>query len=230
MKVSIFNRILSALIDFVFVAIMALTLDRLIATPIVNGIWNYDQQYETYHAIVEEYEKLQDKYEIYVYTEDEKRILNENVSEEQKEAFLQDQRVIEIKEEAVVLQNSIRKITSIELGIAFLLSLLFCYMLFPLIFKKRATLGKRIFHLVRCDKKGVLLRTPAYLLYNFCVILFHYIIGLGTFGLYLLANLVVYFVQKDHLTITDRMTKTVCTYDEDYIEASLVTKEKEMEK
>lgn len=155
MKVSIFNRILSALIDFVFVAIMALTLDRLIATPIVNGIWNYDQQYETYHAIVEEYEKLQDKYEIYVYTEDEKRILNENVSEEQKEAFLQDQRVIEIKEEAVVLQNSIRKITSIELGIAFLLSLLFCYMLFPLIFKKRATLGKRIFHLVRCGTKVI---------------------------------------------------------------------------
>lgn len=229
MKVSLLNRVLSALIDFVFVIIMALAFDRLVATPIANKAWNYDQKFETYNNLVVEYEGLQDKYEIYIYTEDDKRILNENVSEAQKESFLKDSRVIEIKDEAIVLQDQIRNITIYALIIAVSISLLFCYLLIPLIFKKRSTLGKKIFHLVKYNKRGDLLRTPQYLLNNLLTIFFNYIIGFGTFGLYLLANLLCFIFHQEHVTITDLITKTRVSYDEDYLEASLVTEEKEIE-
>lgn len=229
MKVSLLNRILSALIDFVFVIIIALAFDRFVASPIANGAWHYNQKFETYNSLVVEYEDLQDKYEIYIYTDDDKRVLNENISEEQKESFLKDSRVIEIKDEAILLQDEIRKITIYSLLIACTLSLIFCYLIFPLIFKKRATLGKKIFHLVRYNKKGVVLRTPNYLLTNFLTLIFNYIIGFGTFGLYLLANLICFICHKEHITVTDLITNTRVNYDTDYLEESLVTSEKQIE-
>ena len=173
----LFQRIVSVFCDVAFAIIFSLVFAKLIVSPILNPITHLSDHITTYQSLTKEFDALQDQYGLYIYDEKENRIENKEVSEEQKEHFLNDARVIEIKEEVPPLQDEIRKDTLIEIATSFYVSVAFSYFVVPFVFKKKkATVGKKIFHFVQM-KDDNLLTNSQYLFKNFLLFLFHYVYG-----------------------------------------------------
>ena len=225
----LFQRIVSVFCDVAFAIIFSLVFAKLIVSPILNPITHLSDHISMYQSLTKEFDALQDQYGLYIYDEKENRIENKNVSEEQKENFLNDARVIEIKEEVPPLQNEIRKDTLIEIATSFYVSVAFSYFVVPFVFrKKKATVGKKIFHFVQM-KADNLLTNSQYLFKNFLLFLFHYVLGLLSFGIILLLELIFVCVSKDHQTLVDKITKSQLQYDPDYLLESLETDERKQE-
>lgn len=230
MKSSFFHRLISAVVDVSFVIIMALAFAKILVSPLLSPITHINDHISHYKDLSKEFENLQDQYGLYIYDEKEQRIENKEVTEEQKQSFLNDTRVQEIKEEVLPLQDEIRKDTLIEMATSFYVSALFCYLLVPLAFrKKKATIGKKIFHLVQVDKEGNLLSTQRYEWKNFLIFFFHYILGTLTFGVLLLVEAILIVSRKDRASLVDMLSKSETCYDSDYLEESLETDEKRQE-
>lgn len=225
----LFQRIVSVFCDVAFAIIFSLVFAKLIVSPILNPITHLSDHITTYQFLTKEFDALQDQYGLYIYDEKENRIENKEVSEEQKEHFLNDARVIEIKKEVPPLQDEIRKDTLLEIATSFYVSVAFSYFVVPFVFrKKKATVGKKIFHFVQI-KDDNLLTNSQYLFKNFLLFLFHYVLGLLSFGIILLLELIFVCVSKDHQTLVDKITKSQLQYDPDYLLESLETDERKQE-
>lgn len=225
----LFQRIVSVFCDVAFATIFSLVFAKLIVSPILNPITHLSDHISTYQFLTKEFDALQDQYGLYIYDEKENRIENKEVSEEQKEHFLNDARVIEIKKEVPPLQDEIRKDTLIEIATSFYVSVAFSYFVVPFVFrKKKATVGKKMFHFVQI-KDDNLLTNSQYLFKNFLLFLFHYVLGLLSFGIILLLELIFVCVSKDHQTLVDKITKSQLQYDPDYLLESLETDERKQE-
>lgn len=226
----LFQRILSVFCDVAFAIIMTLVFAKIVVAPVLNSITHLPTHIENYRSLTKEFDALQDQYGLYVYDEDKNRIENKEVTEEQKEIFLKDERVIEIKALAPSLQDEIRKDTLLEMVTSFYVSAAFTYLVVPFAFrKKKSTIGKKIFHFVQVNENETLLTNGQYFLKNLFIFFVHYILGLLSFGVILLVELIFVCVDKKHQTLVDKITKSHLAWDPDYLLESLETDEKKQE-
>ena len=132
------QRIGTLLLDFTLVFFLALFFDRVIVNPIAKNVTPLTTLQTEYDKGVDEYQKLEDKYGLYYYTSDSSktRTKNSEVTNEQLDAFLKDERVIELRKELPSIQDQLQVIRLSKIGIdTFLASLiyfLFAYVLFGL--------------------------------------------------------------------------------------------------
>jgi hypothetical protein len=137
------RRLYAWIIDTFLFLVLLFFVDGLIATPIMNKTTNIEKVLDSYVINSDIYNDLQDEYELYIYV-DNQRVQNESISEEVKQDFLNDSRVIEITNTLYYEQTILLKTMIVRLSLSILAVSLIVYILFPLLFNRGRTLGKVI--------------------------------------------------------------------------------------
>jgi hypothetical protein len=191
----IIKRIFTAIIDIGIVFMASMMLMIFIAEPVAEVTINISE-------VRKEYEQKCLEYEIHYYDEVTKQYKeNENITEEQKNAFENDERVKELTK----IQNNT---VAIELYGSISLASIVFYIIIPLTNNRGSTLGKKFMNLAVVDskkeyvsKKVLVIRGASYFLINI-------IGGIISNGLFIVASLLVCIINKDGKSIHDLIAKT----------------------
>ena len=203
------QRIGSILLEFVMVFFVGLLLDRIAVNPIAKATTNLNVLAETYNSEVKEYQDKEDVYHLYYYDEDKNRIKNDNVADEELNAFMSDERVIAIRNDLPGIQDTIQAIRLTCLGVdAFLGSLLyftFAYILFG----KGRSLGLIIFKSHLTDENGNKISIGKAILYGFLKWLI--LVPGGIVTIFILPIYTLYeLFYKDNVTFLERKMHIEC--------------------
>lgn len=198
------RRILAFTVDTLLFLFLTFFAYGFVGSEIVKRTTNASEVSTEYQADSRAYEELQEEYGIYYYDANSTRTYNSNVTEEDKQAFLADERVIALSEKIGNEQNQILGFFFIGLAYAVGLTCLIENIALPLIFRKGRTVGKLIMRLAVIDKDEkkylpwwkVIVRYSVYSVLNS-------FLGIATVGLLPVANLVVAILTKDNRSIHD---------------------------
>lgn len=197
------RRLIAMMIDFLLLSLIAFFCFGLIVHPLTTKVTNYNDVVENYQQLDKEYCSIQDEYGIYYYDENNKRVENVNVSEEVKQQFLNDERIVALKDDIIISQQDILKFAIGEISIAILLGSLVVFILLPLCLRKGRTLGKLTMKLFVVDTKYNYIKwyllIPRQLLY----IILNIYLGIITLGIMPLINLIVAILTRENQTIYD---------------------------
>ena len=189
------KRIFTAIIDIGIIFMASMMLMIFIAEPLAEVTINISE-------VRKEYEQKCLEYEIHYYDEETKQYKeNENISEEQKTAFNNDERVIELTR----IQNNT---VAIELyGSVSLASIVF-YIIIPLTNNRGSTLGKKFMNLAVVDDKKEYVSKKTLIIRGISYFLIDIIGGIISNGLFIIASLIVCMLNKDGKSIHDYIAKT----------------------
>lgn len=212
---SAFKRFYALIIDIIITIFLSLFLDQLCVSPIYKNATDFNVKQNQYYELVKEYDDIQDKYNIYIYDEDDNRILNKNLTKEQEDAFFADTRGIEIREQAPKIQDYLVQQQLIMMGISFITSV-FIYFVFLSYVIKGRSIGKFInhIHIEKEDNKPFKYRDGIIRgLLNFliCVVL-----GICSVGVVPAIVIINYFGDEKKRTVVDKILKLDLVVDEKY--------------
>lgn len=195
------RRLYAWIIDtFLFFALLFFV-DGLISTPIMNKTTDIEKVLDSYVINSDIYNDLQDEYELYIYVDNE-RVLNESISEEKKQEFLNDSRVIEITNTLYYEQTILLKTMIVRLSLSILAVSLITYVILPLLFKRGRTLGKVIAKL-SLNKNNEYAKWYLVVLRYLLSIVFNVYLAIISLGIIPLINLVLAINQKENRAIYD---------------------------
>lgn len=225
-KPNILNRVLVAFVNFIILIIVTLAFDSLVTGHVVDGLQDYKTLKNDYEILEITYSNIQDEYHIFIYDENNNRIQNENLTEEDKQKFLNDLRVINIKEEASIISNKIRLYNIVSFYISYVLMSIVVYLLPALIFKKHQNIGMKSFNIVLMKHEEIPNR-PKALLYLSIYVFFHVLLGIFTlFIINIIDIMYCNFDYKDHRTLLEKVFNYDFAIDEDKLEADTLSEEK----
>lgn len=197
------RRLISMMIDFLLLSIITFFFFGLIVHPLTTKVTNYNEVVATYQQLDKDYSAIQDEYGIYYYDENNKRVENTNVSEEIKQQFLNDERIVTLKDDIIASQQDILKFAIGEVSSSVFLGSLVVFIILPLCLRKGRTLGKMTMKLFVVDTKYNYIKwyvlIPRQLLY----IILNIYLGIITLGIMPLVNLVVAILTRENQTIYD---------------------------
>jgi len=197
------RRLISMMIDFLLLSIITFFFFGLIVHPLTTKVTNYNEVVATYQQLDKDYSAIQDEYGIYYYDENNKRVENTNVSEEIKQQFLNDERIVTLKDDIIASQQDILKFAIGEVSSSVFLGSLVAFIILPLCLRKGRTLGKMTMKLFVVDTKFNYIKwyvlIPRQLLY----IILNIYLGIITLGIMPLVNLVVAILTRENQTIYD---------------------------
>lgn len=197
------RRLISMMIDFLLLSIITFFFFGLIVHPLTTKVTNYNEVVATYQQLDKDYSAIQDEYGIYYYDENNKRVENTNVSEEIKQQFLNDERIVTLKDNIIASQQDILKFAIGEVSSSVFLGSLVVFIILPLCLRKGRTLGKMTMKLFVVDTKYNYIKwyilIPRQLLY----IILNIYLGIITLGIMPLVNLVVAILTRENQTIYD---------------------------
>lgn len=195
------RRLYAWIIDtFLFFALLFFV-DGLISTPIMNKTTDIEKVLDSYVINSDIYNDLQDEYELYIYVDNE-RVLNESISEEKKQEFLNDSRVVEITNTLYYEQTILLKTMIVRLSLSILAVSLITYVILPLLFKRGRTLGKVIAKL-SLNKNNEYAKWYLVVLRYLLSIVFNVYLAIISLGIIPLVNLVLAINQKENRAIYD---------------------------
>lgn len=196
------RRLLAACVDAMTCLILSYLAFALIFNPLLNATTSYNETHTSYQAHLAEYEEIQVEYGIYSYVDSSLKY-NDDVTEETKETFLNDSRIVALKEIMASEQSVLRKIIVSKLILGLSAGCLVVYVILPLCLRKGRTFGKLVFKLVIVDSKHRYapwyLIVPRYLIY----IIVNIFGGLCSFALIPLANLILAIINKKNRAVYD---------------------------
>jgi len=226
-KPRVFNRILSAVTNFMFLLLVTFSFDALCSSKVMRATTDYNEIKEKYNNELTEFASLQDKYEIYIIDPvTGKRIFNTNVSEENKQAFLNDERVKELTADGDILSKKLLTYSVVSIVISYGISILLVYYLPPLFFKKKHfNIGNKLFNIVYLYKSE-LVKKGRYYYYASMYVLFHLLIGVCTFFVFNLIDIITTSIGTKQTSLLERMFGYELAIDPDKIEAEKMSDEK----
>lgn len=206
------KRLGALLVDFIMVFFFALLMDRIAISPIAKAITPLDELNETYNSEVLEYQHKEDKYRLYIYDENQNRIKNENVTEEEKEAFLNDERVIIIRKELPEVQDTLQAIRWSIIGIDAFIGSFIYFMIAYLLFGKGRSISLMIYKSRMTDLNGNKLTIGKCILYGFLKWLC--LVPLGVITTLILPIYMLYeLFYKDNKTFLENKLQIECRVD-----------------
>ena len=149
------RRLYAWIIDTFLLFVFVFFIDGLISTPIMEKTTNINEVLDSYIINSNEYNKLQDEYEIYIY-EGENRVLNENLTNEERQEYLNDERVIEVTNKLYEEQKILLKTLITRISLSILAGALITYIFIPLILLSNVvlTLTSILSYIARCIFKS----------------------------------------------------------------------------
>ena len=195
------RRLYAWIIDTFLLFVFVFFIDGLISTPIMENTTNINEVLDSYIINSSEYSKLQDEYEIYIY-EGENRVLNENLTDEERQEYLNDERVINVTNKLFEEQKILLKTLIIRISLSILAGSIITYIFIPLILKRGRTLGKLIAKLALI-KNEMYAKWYEVILRYLLSIVFNIYLAILSLGIIPLVNLVYAINQKDNKTLYD---------------------------
>ena len=201
------RRLYAWILDTILLFILVFLFDAFVSQPISSKVTNIDQITTSYVENSSRYEEIQDEYQIYIYDENNERIYNENVTEETKNNFLKDERILELNEILMKEQEQILSNYAGRLAISILVPSLVIYCGLPLILKKGKTFGRATAKLFVISNNDYITWYKS-LLRGLVTIVLDVYLGILSLGMLPLISLVCAILQKDNKTLVDLLCKT----------------------
>lgn len=174
------KRLTCALLNFFIFFFLAITLDYFLMPKTYKAAFHYEDINVEITDKTKEFADLQDRYGIYVYDENNNRIENKDISQEQADAFLNDPRVAELKVEVPDLQAKIIKIDVSSFVICYVVSCLGINIAFSYILGKGNSFGGLIMGVRYKTIDGENINGKTVIFYDLLSFAFHYVLSLLT--------------------------------------------------
>lgn len=200
------RRLYAWIIDIMIFLVFVFFVDGMVSTPIMNKTTDIQKVVESYKINSEVFEELQDEYEIYIYVEDY-RVLNDDITEEKKQEFANDERVILISNTLCEEQKMLLTTMAIRISLSILVVSIFVYIVLPLIIGKGRTVGKLIAKLVMVNKNKEYSKWYQVVVRYLLSIIFNIYLAIITIGIVPLINLIIAIGTKDNQTLYDKLSK-----------------------
>lgn len=200
------RRLYAWIIDTFLLFVFVFFIDGLISTPIMEKTTNINEVLDSYIINSNEYNKLQDEYEIYIY-EGENRVLNENLTDEERKEYLNDERVIEVTNKLYEEQKILLKTLIVRISLSILVGSLITYVIIPLLIKRGRTIGKLIAKLALVKNETYAKWYEVILRYLLSIV-FNIYLAIISLGIIPLINLIIAINNKDNKAIYDLILNT----------------------
>jgi uncharacterized RDD family membrane protein YckC len=203
------RRLYAWMIDALILFVLVFVFDWLVSTPLMNNVTEILEVKEEYIKLAKDYEVIQDEYGIYYYDSENNRIYNNEVTEEVKNKFLTDQRILDLNDRLVEKQNYIILNFIIKIAISLLLSSIIIYIIIPLSLSKGRTLGKLAAKLYVVNDDSSYAKWYKILIRYILNIIFNVYLALASLGIIPLISLIISINQKQNKALPDLICKTI---------------------
>ena len=178
----------------------------------IHPIYSNNPAYQNDIACYEEYDKqyaaIQDEYGIFYYDANNNRLENDQATEEMKNNFLNDERVIELKEKIIPVQASIFRHMALELFFTLVITGAITELILPLCIRKGRTIGKCIMKLYIVNGKLEYISWYMLILRQTVYIITNVLLGVFTIGIVPLLNLLVAILTRGNQTLYDLASRS----------------------
>lgn len=202
------RRLFSMMIDTLLLIVITFFMFGLVVHPITCSITSYNQLESNYRIDSKEYNDIQDEYGIFYYDENNKRIENKDISEEVKEKFLNDERIISLSAKIIAEQEQILRYFILEALCGITISSLLVFLAVPLCLRKGRTLGKFILKLYVVNYDFHYVRWYSLLLRQVLYTIINVLLGIISFGIVPLVCLLVSILTSKNQTPYDLIAHT----------------------
>lgn len=190
-----FKRVVAALLDVSMFLIITMFSVLLIAEPIIEKTTDIIQ-------IREEYTKLAENYNVRIWNEEMGMYIdNPDVTEEELNAFNNDERVLALEEE-----NS--SIVMLEVMISLSVAAVIVYLVIPLMSKNNQTLGKKAMGLIVVSSKKGDLKKVNVAIRGVSFVIIELFIGLISYGIVPLISLALIMFSNKKQSLHDFISST----------------------
>jgi uncharacterized RDD family membrane protein YckC len=203
------RRLYAWMIDALILFVLVFVFDWLVSTPLMNNVTEILEVKAEYIKLAKDYEVIQDEYGIYYYDSENNRIYNNEVTEEVKNKFLTDQRILDLNDRLVEKQNYIILNFIIKIAISLFLASIIIYIIIPLSLSKGRTLGKLAAKLYVVNDDSSYAKWYKILIRYILNIIFNVYLALASLGIIPLISLIVSINQKQNKALPDLICKTI---------------------
>ena len=207
------SRMGAFIVDMFLIVILFFIFEVALCRNTIGKTKEVTESLQMYEYYENEFAKLQDEYEIYIYDEEENRIYNEKVTEEVNAAFEADERVIKVRNDITPYAKKVIAYAAIEYSIALLLSSFIALFVIPLIAKEGRTLGKVLLKVAVRNSDDSDIRWPRLLLRWFVQLVLEIVLGLLTLLAIPLISLVCTTFTNDNKSLVDLICRTKVIQD-----------------
>ena len=196
------RRLLAFLVDVLILMILFFFLYFLLFKPVMNNVYQLSSHKDCYTQYLREYDAIRAEYGIISFGSDSSIIYNQ-VTDEIKNAFLNDSRIIQLTKEMQYEARYVSTYTMLGCFYSILCSSSLIFIIIPLCIKTK-TIGRLCMKLtmIKGKEKKIL---PWYLVIirGVVFILLDVILGVLTLGIIPLVDLLVAILSKDNRSIVD---------------------------
>lgn len=203
------RRLYAWMIDALILFVLAFVFDWLVSTPLMNNVTEILEVKAEYIKLAKDYEVIQDEYGIYYYDSENNRIYNNEVTEEVKNKFLTDQRILDLNDRLVEKQNYKILNFIIKIAISLFLASIIIYIIIPLSLSKGRTLGKLAAKLYVVNDDSSYAKWYKILIRYILNIIFNVYLALASLGIIPLISLIISINQKQNKALPDLICKTI---------------------
>jgi uncharacterized RDD family membrane protein YckC len=203
------RRLYAWMIDALILFVLVFVFDWLVSTPLMNNVTEILEVKAEYIKLAKDYEVIQDEYGIYYYDSENNRIYNNEVTEEVKNKFLTDQRILDLNDRLVEKQNYIILNFVIKIAISLFLASIIIYIIIPLSLSKGRTLGKLAAKLYVVNDDSSYAKWYKILIRYILNIIFNVYLALASLGIIPLISLIISINQKQNKALPDLICKTI---------------------
>lgn len=203
------RRLYAWMIDALILFVLVFVFDWLVSTPLMNNVTEILEVKAEYIKLAKDYEVIQDEYGIYYYDSENNRIYNNEVTEEVKNKFLTDQRILDLNDRLVEKQNYIILNFIIKIAISLFLASIIIYIIIPLSLSKGRTLGKLAAKLYVVNDDSSYAKWYKILIRYILNIIFNVYLALASLGIIPLISLIISINQKQNKALPDLICKTI---------------------
>lgn len=203
------RRLYAWFIDTLIIVVLVFLFDGLVSQPLMKEITDIDNVMTSYIANSATYEKIQDEHQIYLYDEAGKRYYNEGVTEEMKNAFLNDERILALNDTLVSEQEYILGNFILRICLSILFGSLIVYFIIPLCFRRGRTIGKLAAKLAVISDDNSEAKWYKIIIRYFISMIINVYLAVFSLGIVPLVSLLVSINHKDNKALCDLCAKTL---------------------
>lgn len=165
-------------------------------------------------ASIEDYEKSKEESGLFTKNNDTWEIKGNSTFDELN-TFYENQYDIALNyfshdDECLTLARKITIVSIVEVFISVTLSTMIFFLMFPLIFKERQTLGKKLMGLAVVSRKdGIVAKRTQYLVRFLAFYVIEILLTIFTFGIPLIVSVSMLFFSKERITLHDYLSATL---------------------
>ena len=202
------RRLYAWIIDVFVLFILIFMFDGLVSLPIFESVTDINVVQASYIEHSEEYNLIQEEYNIYYYDDNGERIYNEDVTEETKQLFLNDSRILELNEKLIKEQEYILINFILRIMLSIFLAHFISKFILGLLIGKGRSFGKYTAKICLVDDNYNYAKWYIHGLRCFLDLIFNVYLAILSLGMVPLINLLITINQKDNKSICDLICKT----------------------